>query len=120
MSQHHNTFHTLKRIGYLLLSMGLWSCESKVMNKSILYQSADFTVYADSVEQGKYAAVALSDSEITSNYQSPANPFFSRLIAFKFSINGKDNEQAPGVDHHLVLYPQNGRVVSPLIVFGQP
>ncbi len=120
MPQQYTTFYKLKRIGYLFLLMGCWSCESKVMNKSILYQSKEFTVYADSVVQGKYTAVALSDSEITSNYQSPANQTFSRLIAFKFSINGKDNEQTSGVDHHLVLYPQNGQVVSPLIVFGQP
>jgi hypothetical protein len=104
--------------GFLLL-LG-WGCENKSMNKPVLHQSSTFTVYADSVTQGSHSAVAVSDSEIVSNYQSPPNQTYSRVVAFKFSINGRDNEQAVGVDHRLVLYPKEGKVLAPIIPFGQP
>ncbi|MES2734291.1 MAG: glycogen debranching protein [Bacteroidota bacterium] len=108
-----------KAVLYSLLLLAFWSCENKQMNKPTLYQSSHFSVYSDSVTQGRYTAVAVSDTEITSNYQSPANATFSRLIAFKFCINGKDNEQVSGIDHHLVLYPKEGKAVSPILTFGQ-
>jgi glycogen debranching enzyme len=109
----------LKSVLYGLILLSFWSCENKKMNKPPLYQSSHFSVYSDSVTQGRYSAVAVSDTEITSNYQSPASTTFSRLIAFKFAINGKDNEQVSGVDHHLVLHPKDGKAVSPIIIFGQ-
>ncbi|RZJ58673.1 MAG: hypothetical protein EOO58_04810, partial [Hymenobacter sp.] len=61
-----------------------------------VWQSAAYTIFPDSVVQGQYHARALSATELTSNYRSPANAFQSPHIAFKFSINGKDNELAPG------------------------
>ncbi|MFC7669781.1 hypothetical protein ACFQT0_22215 [Hymenobacter humi] len=56
-----------------------------------------------------------------SNYQSPANEFQSPQVAFKFSINGKDNEMPSGLDHQLAAVPRAGGAAleTPVIVFGQ-
>lgn len=86
-----------------------------------LYHSQAFSVYPSKVVQGKYTAKAQNAQQITSNYQSPANSRYGRLIAFKFSINGKDNELPYGVNHHLVLLPNaEGKATSGLLEFGKP
>jgi len=86
-----------------------------------LWQSAAYTVYPGAVIQGPYHAQALSATELTSDYRSPANAFVSPLVAFKFSINGKDNELAPGQDNLFLAVPRlgGGPLETPIIVFGQ-
>ncbi|RAK68159.1 MGH1-like glycoside hydrolase domain-containing protein [Hymenobacter edaphi] len=86
-----------------------------------VWQSAAYTVYRDSVVQGPHVARARSRTELTSNYQSPANAFQSPQVSFKFSLNGKDNEMPPGQDHVFVALPRAGAagLETPLIVFGQ-
>ncbi|RZK19805.1 MAG: glycogen debranching protein [Hymenobacter sp.] len=86
-----------------------------------VWQSAAYTIYADSVVQGPHHARALSATELTSNYRSPANAFQSPHIAFKFSINGKDNELAPGQDNLFLAAPRpgGGSLETPVLVFGQ-
>jgi hypothetical protein len=86
-----------------------------------VWQSAAYTVYRDSLVQGRYTARALSRQQLTSNYQSPANEFQSPQVSFKFSINGKDNEMQPGQDHSFVAVPAagGGPLETPVIVFGQ-
>ncbi len=86
-----------------------------------LWQSAVYTLYADSVVQGPHHARALSATELTSNYRSPANAFQSPQISFKFSINGKDNELAPGQDNLFLAVPRpgGGALETPILVFGQ-
>ncbi|MFA0964302.1 glycogen debranching protein [Roseivirga sp. BDSF3-8] len=87
--------------------------------EDVIYKGQDYTVYKDRVTQGRFVAEAVSPTRITSNYKSPANQRYPRNIEFKFSLNGKDNELPAGVNHHLVLRPENGRVVAPVITFGQ-
>jgi hypothetical protein len=84
-----------------------------------LYKAKAFTIYPDKVVQGKFEAKAISSTELISNYKSPANEFLSPAITFKFSINGKDNEMNPGVDHHFTCIANNGSCETPLIKFGQ-
>ncbi|WP_232058420.1 alpha-L-rhamnosidase-related protein [Nibribacter ruber] len=84
-----------------------------------LYTSPAFSIFSDKVIQGKNEAHALSPTHLRSTYQSPANQTFNRLIEFKFSLNGKDNELPVGVNHRLVLQPVNGKVETPVLVFGQ-
>ncbi|WP_082318186.1 MGH1-like glycoside hydrolase domain-containing protein [Hymenobacter sp. DG25A] len=86
-----------------------------------VWQSAAYTVYRDSLVQGKYTARARSRTELTSNYQSPANEFQSPQVNFKFSLNGKDNEMQPGQDHVFMALPQAGGagLETPVIVFGK-
>jgi hypothetical protein len=84
-----------------------------------LYKAKSFTLYADSVVQGNFVAKALSPTALTSNYKSPANEFLSPAISFKFSINGKDNEMKPGVDHHFTCIAAGDVCETPIIKFGQ-
>ena len=86
-----------------------------------VWQSDAYTLYRDRVVQGKYEARALSATELVSNYQSPANSFASPEVEFKFSLNGKDNEMVPGLNHVLKALPAAaGAIVEvPLITFGQ-
>jgi hypothetical protein len=88
---------------------------------TLIWQSAAYTVFRDSVVQGKYTARALSRTELTSDYHSPANEFQSPQISFKFSLNGKDNEMPIGQDHVFMAVPKadGTGLETPLIVFGQ-
>lgn len=81
-----------------------------------VWKSEAYAVYRDSVVQGKHVARVLSATSLTSNYQSPANAFQSPEITFKFSLNGNDNELAPGQDHRFVAAGGNE---LPVITFGQ-
>ncbi len=102
-----------KYVGIVLLAM-IASCQTK--NKNILYESEGYTLYTDKVVQGTNVATVLSPTHIKSNYKSPASATFSRLIKYKFSINEKDNELAPGNDHWVVI---NEEHESPVVTFGQ-
>jgi ribosomal protein L25 (general stress protein Ctc) len=104
---------TCLSIIFLMIS----SCTNKDIRK--IYDSEAFSIYSDKVVQENFEAKALSPTHLISNYQSPANESYSRHIEFKFSINGKDNELPPGVNHHLVLYPEKGKVISPVFEFGK-
>jgi hypothetical protein len=89
------------------------------MNGKVLYNSEAFRVYSNRVSQGLYEAAALTPTAIISNYQSPAKERYSRGVRFKFSMNGKDNELPPGSNHYMVLYPEDGKVSTPVIRFGE-
>jgi hypothetical protein len=82
--------------------------------QSTLYRSDAFTVTDTSVRQGRFEAVALSRDSIVSTY-----PRSGREMQFRFSINGQDNEFRPGTQHTVYIRPINGRIVSPVYVFGQ-
>ena len=86
-----------------------------------IWQSDAYTLYRDRVVQGPYEARALSATELVSNYVSPANDFQSPRVEFKFSLNGKDNEMAAGLNHLLVALPRPGGAAleTPPIVFGK-
>lgn len=85
---------------------------------ALVWKNDRFAIYTDSVVQGNMVARALSPTRMVSNYQSPANLYQSTKIAFKFSINRKDNEMQPGTDHHFNVLP--GRHETPVIRFGEP
>ncbi|MBS1743968.1 MAG: glycogen debranching protein [Bacteroidetes bacterium] len=83
-----------------------------------IFRNSAFEVYKDKIVQGNYTAKILSAKHIVSNYQSPANEFISPVINFKFSINRKDNEMRPGVNHSFACLPVNGVCETPVIKFG--
>ncbi|MET4105154.1 glycogen debranching protein [Hymenobacter sp. UYP22] len=87
----------------------------------LIWKNEAFALYADRVEQGPHMARAVSRTELTSNYQSPANAYQDPRISFKFSLNGQDNEMAPGQDHSLVALPKAGSTAAetPVLTFGQ-
>jgi hypothetical protein len=77
-----------------------------------IWKNQAFAIYSDSIVQGNFVAKALSSTEISSNYQSPANEFQSPAITFKFSINGKDNEMKSGTDHHFNCTAADGKMYN--------
>nr|GFC00215.1 hypothetical protein [Tanacetum cinerariifolium] len=86
-----------------------------------VWQSAAYTVYADEVIQEPHHALARSATELTSDYHSPASAFQNAQVAFKFSLNGKDNELPPGQDNLFLAVPPpgGGPLETPVITFGQ-
>lgn len=97
----------------LSLAVFLTVCQKE---SKILYQSDEFTIYTNKVEQGTHVAKIVSETKIVSNYRSLVHENYSRLITFKFSINEKDNEKPPLADHWLIIGDEHE---SPLIRFGQ-
>ena len=82
------------------------------------YESDTFTVFPDRVEQGDFRATALSPQHLISDYVSlQAN--IDPVIQFKFSINGRDNELAFGVNHEANIFPEAEGEVVLNITFGQ-
>ena len=114
-----------------LLSLGLLSaCQStKPLPATItaptvqtpIWQSDAYSLYRDKVVQGPHEGRAVSATQLTSNYVSPVNDQLNPRVEFKFSLNGKDNEMAPGLNHVLLAVPRPGGapIETPPIVFGQ-
>lgn len=83
-----------------------------------IYKSDAFSIYNNRVEQGNFRAVALSPTEMTSDYRSPEADKYSPTVEFKFSINLRDNEMAPGKNHEVTLQPVNGACTTD-VQFGK-
>ncbi|MFV8326192.1 hypothetical protein [Flavobacterium sp. ZS1P14] len=106
------------KIKFLAISVLATACivSSCKSDSSVLYRSQNFSIYNNKVMQGQNVAKVLSPTLIQSNYKSTENQTYSNLIAFKFSINEKDNDVAQGVDRQILITNQK---VSPVYVFGQ-
>ncbi|HEY2066697.1 MAG TPA: hypothetical protein VGG84_12110 [Gemmatimonadaceae bacterium] len=72
-----------------------------------------FVVTDTSVRQGRFEAIAVSRDTIVSSY-----PRAAREVHFRFSLNGPDNEFAPGTDHTIYLRPSGGHLTTRLYRFG--
>ncbi|MEO6668487.1 MAG: hypothetical protein ABIN36_03355 [Ferruginibacter sp.] len=83
-----------------------------------VFKNSAYTLFADSIVQGNFTARALSSTHISSNYESPANELLSPTLNFKFSINRKDNEMRPGVNHQFNCISSSGACETPIIKFG--
>jgi hypothetical protein len=83
------------------------------------YTSDAFTVFPDRVEQGSFRATALSPEHMVSDYVSLAKTSIDPLIQFKFSINGRDNELAFGVNHEANIFPEGDGEVVLNVTFGE-
>jgi len=81
--------------------------------QSELYRSDAFVVTDSSVRQARYEAVAVSRDTIVSTY-----PRSAREVHYKFSLNSQENEFPPGTEHTLFVRPRQGRIVTPVHVFG--
>jgi hypothetical protein len=84
-----------------------------------IFSSPAFNIYPDKVVQGKFTAKAVSRTEMQSNYKSPANLATSANLVFKFSVNGRDNEMIPGMEHHFTVIAKKGYAETPVITFGK-
>lgn len=115
MTHPHRTRRTLRTIGIAAAaSAALTICPGAAQAQTALYRSEAFTVTDTSVQQGRWMAVALSRDSIVSTY-----PRAGREMHFRFSINGVDNEFNSGTEHTLYIRPTDGRIVSPVYVFGE-
>lgn len=125
---------TYYELSALLLASGLLlaSCHSRpdvgeqaegegAKSAGAIWQSDAYALYRDSVVQGPNHARATSATALTSNYRSPASERQSPKIVFKFSLNGQDNELAPGQDNTFLALPATAGAVleTPVIPFGQ-
>ena len=81
--------------------------------EAVVYRSESFTITPDSVIQGPFVARAVDRDTIVSSYPRAADE-----VMFKFSINGTENEFAPGTDHRIYLRPAEGKIVTPIYRFG--
>jgi hypothetical protein len=70
------------------------------------------------VEQGEFTALALGSFEMTSDYRSQS-AIIDPVIQFKFSINGRDNELAFGVNHQANIHPVRTEATLLEMTFGQ-
>ncbi len=79
----------------------------------LLYANNAFALFSDRVENGDYQAIAVKD-QLRSNYFTE-----TRLIRFKFSLGGRDNEMGFGEDHACIIRPEDGVALLPIAEFGQ-
>ncbi|MBP7642146.1 MAG: hypothetical protein KA767_02345, partial [Saprospiraceae bacterium] len=107
----------IKKFSLMIAAMILLSCQKQPRESDVLYKSDAFTLFKNKVVQGDNLAEVVSPTHLKSNYRSPASTTFSNLIKFKFSINEKDNELAPGVDHWVII--DKDQTESNLIKFGE-
>lgn len=105
-----NILYTVSCMALLLLS----GCNG---DKPI-FKTNKFAWYPDRIEQGDFKAVALDATHMESDYRSPKSNEPRRLLEFKFSINGKDNEMLPGINHSFIS--TSADVCTPVIKFGEP
>lgn len=97
----------------------LWVAGCKQSNsQNTLYGNSQYRVYSDSVVENNLTAKALSDSEMVSDYKSPSLHPQDAKVNFKFSINGDDNENAPGKNHEITCLSKT--CSTPVITFGKP
>lgn len=83
-----------------------------------IFQSDFYSLSKDKVTQGKFEALALSSTSLSSDYQSPVNLEISPALSFKFSLNGKDNEMVSGKNHLINIISDNDVFETPVIRFG--
>ncbi|MDO9633514.1 MAG: hypothetical protein Q7J05_00530 [Paludibacter sp.] len=107
--------HHLFYIAVICAGQFLSSCSG---NRNAIYESESYSIFPDRVIQGAFEAIALSPTEISSNYRSPESTKYSPTLQFKFSINSRDNEMSSGKDHMVTLQPVNGKAVTE-VEFGK-
>ena len=82
----------------------LTGCENKKnINDGKIESNEYYFVTGDSVVQGNFVAKAISDTEVVTNYSSPADEAPSPLIEFRLSLNSRDNELIPGETHYSIV-----------------
>lgn len=87
---------------------------------SLLYSNPKFSVYKSSVTEGEAEARVLNDGSIVSSYSKAFEGEFDRTVIFKFSVNGLDNEKAPGEDYRFYLGQPSQNISTPVYSFGKP
>jgi len=105
----------MKRVNILLLLL-ITACASE-NQVSLLYSNSEFQFYYDKIIEGDYTAIAISDNQISSNYDSPDK--ISTNLEIRFGINGLDNEFPKGISHKIIVDQTTKSSLTDTIVFGQ-
>ncbi len=92
---------------------------SSLFSQKAIYQTNRYTIFSDKVVEGKNSAIFHSRNKIASNYSDLLNTGVNRKIKFKFALNGKDNERAPGKDHIIELKQGFNSLVTDTFYFGR-
>lgn len=108
---------TLLIAGFIISTILLPEKTAATMNR-VLYKSPSFTVTDSEVRQGDFRAIAQSCDRIVSDYAGTVKLQVPRIITFKFSLNGEDNERPPYRDHRILIGADTGKIETPVIVFG--
>lgn len=87
--------------------------------QELLYKNDKFSLYRDRVIEGEVDAYQWGDSSIGSGYRKEFEDGFDRTIIFKFSVNGFDNEKAPGEDYRFELGEPGVPDSTPVYTFGE-
>ena len=78
-----------------LATLGTSCVNKQSTDPSFIEKNDIYFVTGDSVVQGDFVAKAISDTEVVTNYTSPADEAPSPLIEFRLSLNSRDNELIP-------------------------
>ena len=99
-----NNMKTKVILSSCLLAAILTGCgNKKVIDNDVIERNEFYTVTGDSVIQGDFIAYAPSDTEVITNYSSPADEAPSPVIEFRLSLNSRDNELIPGETHYAIV-----------------
>ncbi len=79
-----------------------------------------FEIKSDEVVEGVFHAWAPSPNELFSTYPLNQQRALPQPIAYKLSLNGRDNEAPVGANHLLVVPPGIKEFYLPEIKFGEP
>ena len=101
-----------------IMILALMTLSSCIHRDSVIYKSDKYTIYADRVVQGEFTALATGPFEMTSDYRSFSTTI-DPVIQYKFSINGRDNELAFGVNHQANILPSGDEATLLEMTFGQ-
>jgi len=96
--------------------IALFSCTQQ----QSLYQSDAYEIGSRYVKQDTFLVEVENASSMVSSYISPYKKATSKVLDFKFALNGKDNERYPGEGHHVFLESSDGTLVSEVYTFGAP
>ena len=86
-----------------LATLGISCNNQKLPDSNYIEKNDIYYVTGDSVVQGDFVATAISDTEVITNYASPADEAPSPLIEFRLSLNSRDNELIPGQTHYTIV-----------------
>lgn len=87
----------------ILFTAMLSGCNNPRHSRDAIYSCKEYTVYTDSVVQGEFVAKAVSPTKVVTNYKSQLASGVSPAVAFRFSINSRDNELLPGQNHYALI-----------------
>ncbi len=89
-----NHIITLISVMAVVISTAMTACDNTSKPIDFIYQRGSYTIYKDSIVDGKSSAKVINDGSIESNYDIIDSVELPEVIRFRFAINGEDNEMS--------------------------